>query len=55
MKCPFRIDIEFGYKEVGNNTYLTASQREVFPECITDDCPFYEWDGSCKRIEYADD
>lgn len=53
MICPFRVDILFDHTVV-NNTPICRIQREVYPECMEEECPFYEdnfaGDGSCKRV-----
>ena len=61
MICPFRIDVEFDYialapkdDENAEPSYLEKAQRQKYPECMEEECPFYEYSfnvtGSCNRI-----
>ena len=50
MVCPFRVDIDFEYCEINENVMM-AAQKETFPECMEGECPYYDWNGSCKRVE----
>ena len=56
MVCPFRVDIEFEYAvfqtETGS-TIQTSAQREHFPECVEDECPYYNYGGcdTCKEYD----
>lgn len=53
MKCPFRVDISWQYKQIGEGTYVQTRQKEDYPECIEAECPFYDVFGCfCKRAEY---
>ena len=40
MKCPFRVNILFHY-ELCNSKPILSSQKEEYPECDKDECPFY--------------
>ncbi len=55
MKCPFRIDLEYEYvqlisgKDDKEDSYLEKAQRQRYPECEGDECPFYAY-GACERV-----
>lgn len=55
MICPFRGGVKMSYIEVqgkeGDTDYLIKEQTPFYPECYGDDCPFYNWNGSCDRVE----
>ena len=59
MKCQFRIDVEFEYVALApadndkdtEPSYLEKAQRQRYPDCIEDECPFYNYGGACNRIE----
>ena len=49
MVCPFRLDIETQYAKV-DGIVKPIAQRQIYPECNTFDCPF--WDVTrCTRID----
>lgn len=50
MICPFRIDIEYDYK-IEKDTLYVKAQKERFPECYEDDCPFYSYPGKCEKTD----
>lgn len=56
MICPFRIDVEFEYVALNSNkkdeepSYLEKAQRQSYPKCLEDECPYYNYDGYCGRI-----
>lgn len=66
MICPFRIDVVFDYETKARKyttektKYVVKAQREVFPPCMREECPFYDpdysgsTDGTCKRINIED-
>lgn len=41
MKCPCRLNKEYDVKQMGNGVFITA-EREVYPDCYEDECPFYD-------------
>lgn len=55
MICPFRVGAEFTYIPIkdkdGNEDYLQKEQRTVFPPCYKDECPYYNYAGTCRRAE----
>lgn len=55
MICPFIVGTEFTYAAVvdkdGITEYLQKEQRAVYPPCYEDKCPYYDWNGGCKRID----
>ena len=55
MKCPFRVNISWGYKPISDNGYLQTRQEETYPECYGNDCPFYDGYSGCTRINYESD
>lgn len=50
MICPFRIDIEYDYK-AEKDTFYVKAQKERFPECYEEDCPFYSYPGKCEKTD----
>ena len=56
MICPFRVDVEFEYLELKSKKkdedpqYLEKAQRQVYAQCMEDECPFYNY-GGCGRME----
>ena len=59
MKCPFRVGVAFEYNYIGkniredmtdSNKYIEAAQHSVFEDCYKDECPYYNYNGSCERI-----
>ena len=57
MICPFRVDVEFEYinlpskKEDEDPQVLEKAQRQIYAQCMGDECPYYNWDSKCGRIE----
>ena len=57
MICPFRMTIEFEYvaltskKEDEEPSYLEKAQRQVYPPCMEDECPYYNKYGYCTRVD----
>lgn len=55
MICPFRVGAEFTYVEIldeeGKKDYLQKEQKAVFPPCYEEECPYYNYEGSCGRID----
>ena len=56
MICPFRIDVEFEYvalepKKDEEPSYLEKAQRQRYPKCAGQECPFYNYGGGCSRVE----
>lgn len=56
MICPFRLDVEFEYMKLSTGkkdeepSYLEKAQRQRYPKCMEEECPFYNYDRSCMRI-----
>lgn len=59
MICPFRVGLKYEYQYIGKNTaedransekYIEVAQHAFFEECDKEDCPFYNYAGSCDRI-----
>lgn len=51
MKCPCRLNKEYDVKQIGNNAFITA-EREVYPDCYEDECPFYDsYSGRCRQVD----
>jgi hypothetical protein len=61
MKCPFRVGAFFEYQFIGNpsskedkqnsDKYIEIAQHALFEECEEEDCPYYDYNGACGRIE----
>lgn len=54
MKCPFRTNIKYEYTELVKDTFVISEQNEDFADCLTYDCPFYEYGGKCTRLDNDD-
>lgn len=56
MICPFRLDVEFEYvalpcKKDEEPSYLEKAQRQVYPPCMEDECPWFDsYYNKCTRI-----
>lgn len=56
MICPFRVDVEFEYTAIASKEdnekmeYLEKAQRQIYAQCMEDQCPFYGWNESCERV-----
>ena len=62
MICPFRVDVTFTYADAGDHPPVCISQKESFPQCMEDECPFYDKDyvtyvgnSCCTRIGSRDE
>ena len=51
MKCPFIVNTENEYKKVGEDSYLLMKTRAKYAECVGDECPYYDYQGSCSRVD----
>ncbi len=56
MVCPFRVGAKFEYALIGEDTsnpdsYVQVAQTAVYPPCYEGECPYYNYDGSCERME----
>lgn len=54
MICPFRLSVIYEYEKVGTGSYLTTEQREEFPPCVEEECPYYDYHGTCMRLDDDD-
>ena len=59
MVCPFRVGVAFEYNYIGKNTkedkadsnkYIEVAQHSVFEECYGENCPYYDYNTTCERI-----
>lgn len=57
MKCPFRVGVKFDYELVGpgkqktSDNYIEIAQHATYEDCYEGECPYYNYAGSCERIE----
>lgn len=52
MVCPFRHKINNEFVEAPNGGLHIKTQIQSYPECLYDECPFYEsYNNECRSVE----
>lgn len=52
MVCPFRMELHNEHIEAPNGSLVLKKQTQAYPECLYDECPFYDtYSNECRSVE----
>ena len=54
MVCPFRMELHNEHVEAPNGSLVLKKQTQSYPECLYDECPFYDtynYINKCRSVE----
>ena len=52
MVCPFRMELHNEHVEAPNGSLVLKKQTQVYPECLYDECPFFDtYSNECRSVE----
>ena len=50
MICPYRHGVKMDLATM-NGKVVVTSQEEYYPECYEEECPYYDYAGTCRLVE----